>query len=169
MRTITTTLYHFNELPTEKAKENAREWWRDKPCNYYSYAAEASASIKAFAEYFGVRVSSHCFSSNLRETRIEIHGLTKDTFAGINTYITDRDYMPTGYCFDCALWATFYDEVREHGDPLLAFNRAILAVREAITEDVKHQESDEYIDETLTMNEYEFTEDGKLYKHTQTS
>lgn len=169
MRTVTTTLYFFNELPTEKAKEKARSWWRDNSDNDYDFITEAIASVDAFAKYFGVGLYDCRFSSNISETKLEIRGLTEDTFVGIDTYITDRDHMPTGYYLDCDLWQTFYDEVREHGDPLLAFNRSILAAKKAIAEDVEHQESDEYIDEVLTINEYEFTEDGKLYKHTQTS
>jgi hypothetical protein len=164
-----TTLYHFDELPTEKAKKNARSWWRDNSDNDYSSATEAVASINAFAEYFGARVSNYWFSSNISSTRIEIYGLTEDTFVGIDTYITDRDHMPTGYYLDCDLWQTFYDEVREHGNPLHAFNRAMLAAKKAITEDVEYQESDEYIDAALTINEYEFTKDGKFYKDTQTT
>lgn len=169
MRTITTTLYYFDELPTEKAKENARSWWRDNSDKDYDFTTEKLASVDAFAEYFGARVASYWFSSNISETKIAIVGVDADSFLGIDTYITDRDHMPTGYYLDCDLWQTFYDEVREHGDPLLAFNRSILAAKKAIAEDVEHQESDEYIDEVLTINEYEFTEDGKLYKHTQTS
>ena len=69
--------------------------------------------------------------------------------------------MPTGFYLDCELWQTFYDEVREHGDPLLAFNRAILAAKKAIAEDVAHHASNEHIDQMLTINDYEFTEDGK--------
>jgi hypothetical protein len=164
MRTITTTLYHFDELPTEKAKENARSWWRDNSDNDYSSTTEAVASIKAFAEYFGGKVNDYWFSSNINSTHVKIENIDSSSFKSIDTYITDRDHMPTGYYLDCDLWQTFYDEVREHGDPLLAFNRAMLAAKKAITEDVEYQESDEYIDEALTINEYEFTEDGEFYK-----
>ena len=169
MRTITTTLYHFDELPTEKAKENARSWWRDSSDNDYTFTTEAVASVDAFVEYFGVRLCDYRFRSNIDETGVVLSGVDADSFVGIDTYITDRNYIPTGYYLDCELWQTFYDEVREHGDPLLAFNRAILAARKAITEDVAYHESDEYIDETLTINEYEFTENGKFYKDTQTT
>lgn len=162
MRTVTTTLYFFNELPTNKAKEKARSWWREQT-DGYQHEHEALDSIKVFAEYFGGEVHSYWFSSNLSSTHVDVNGVDADSFVGIDTYITDRDHMPTGYYLDCDLWQTFYDEVREHGDPLLAFNRSILAVKKAITEDVEYQESDEHIDEMLTINDYEFTEDGKLY------
>lgn len=34
MRTVEITLYHYDELPTEKAKEKAREWWLQDGLGY---------------------------------------------------------------------------------------------------------------------------------------
>lgn len=164
MRTVTTPLYHFDELPTEKAKEKAREWWRDQT-DGYQHGNETVESLYAFIRYFGGKLLDWRFSSNRVECFVTTDGVEEDedNFVGIDTYITDRGLMPTGYYLDCDLWTTFYEKVREHGSPVRAFDAAISAALDTVSEDIEYQESDEYIDETLTMNDYEFTEDGKLY------
>lgn len=54
MKAITINLYTFNELPTEKAKERARDWWRkvssgDRP-------EAALANIEAAAGFLGITI-----------------------------------------------------------------------------------------------------------------
>lgn len=75
----------------------------------------------------------------------------------------DREKMPTGYCLDCTLWNTFYDQFKKTGDALYAFNDAIDEAVSEIVKDAEWHYSDESIDEMLEINEYDFTENGKLY------
>lgn len=57
MRTVTTTLYRFNELPAA-AKKRAAEEHRCSG-SQYPWAEEALASIRALAEHFGGRVTTY--------------------------------------------------------------------------------------------------------------
>jgi len=74
----------------------------------------------------------------------------------------DRDSMPTGYCLDCALWFTFFDEFKRTGSAKKAFDDAIYAGFKAWRDDMEYQLSDESIDESMTINEYEFYENGEM-------
>ena len=71
--------------------------------------------------------------------------------------------MPTGYYLDCDLWMTFYDEFKRTSSAKKAFDKALWAGFIAFRNDLEAQLSDEYIDEHLTINEYQYTETGKLF------
>ena len=158
MRTATVELYQFNEL-SDEAKERAREWWRENLD--YPWWSDAEASIRAFCDHFGVRVKDYsigAYSPSHLDTDAE-----NGHFRGIKLKAINREAMPTGYCLDCALWQTFYDEFKRTGSALYAFNEAIDAAVKEVREDMEYQYSDESVDEMLTINEYEFTENGKIY------
>ena len=158
MRTATVNLYKFDEL-SDTAKEIAREWWRNGLD--YPWWSESNDSIRAFCDHFGVTVKDYsigAYQPSYLDTDAE-----NSHFRGVKLKGIDRDYMPTGYCLDCALWQTFYDEFKRTGDALYAFNEAIDAAVKEIREDAEYQYTDECVDEMLTINEYEFTEDGKIY------
>ena len=75
----------------------------------------------------------------------------------------DKDAMPNGYCLECTLYETFYREFERTGNAFYAFNEALDAAAKEMRNDWEYQYSDEAIDEFLTGNEYEFTENGKIY------
>ena len=158
MRTAKIELYKFNEL-SDDAKEKAREWY--KTDLDYPWWDESINSIKAFCDYFNVKIKDYeigAYSPSYLTT-----DANNANFRGIKLKSIDRENMPTGYCLDCTLWQTFYDQFKRTGDALYAFNDAIDdAVRE-IVRDAEYQYSDESIDEMLTINEYDFTENGKIY------
>ena len=158
MRTATVELYQFNEL-SDEAKERAREWWRENLD--YPWWSDAKASILEFCGHFGVMVQEYsigAFEPAWMETNA-----ANENFRGIKLKAINREAMPTGYCLDCALWQTFYDEFKRTGSALYAFNEAIDAAVKGVREDMEYQYSDESVDEMLTINEYEFTENGKIY------
>ncbi len=159
MRTETITIYQFKELPTEEAKEKAREWWRNGID--FSWDSESISSIKAFCEAFGVNLSNWSVGpySNPEYTT----DATNEHFRGRRLREFDRYAMPTGYCLDCSLWTTFYDEFKRTGDARGAFDSALWAGFKAWQDDMEYQLSDECIDEMLEINEYEFTEDGERF------
>ena len=158
MRQQTVNLYQFSEL-SEDAKENAREWYRQNLD--YPWGDESMNSIKVFCDEFGASIKDYsigAFCHSYIDTDAE-----NANFRGLKLKTVKRDYMPTGYCLDCALWNTFYDEFKRTGDALYAFNEAIDAAVKEIREDAEYQYSDDAVDEMLTINEYEFTENGKIY------
>lgn len=160
MRTATITLYKFDELPSECAKERARERGRQWIAEDPARDAESLESVKVFCEFFGVKLkdwevgaySPFSFSTDAENRH----------FRGRKLRDFDRDYMPTGYCLDCDLWMTFYDEFKKIGDAKTAFNEALHAGFKAWRDDLEFQLDDEYIDEFLTINEYEFDEYGNF-------
>ena len=158
MKTATINLYQFNEL-SDDAKERAREWWRDGL--EYFWWDESIGSIRAFCDHFGVKIKDYsigAYSPSYMDTDAE-----NANFRGMRLADFTRDAMPTGYCLDCALWQTFYDEFKRTGSALKAFNEAIDAAVTEIKEDAEYQYSDECIDELLVANKYDFTENGKIY------
>ena len=158
MRTATIELYKFDELPDD-AKDIARNWYLQDI--EYPWFHESLNSIKAFCDHFGVSVkdwSIGAFSPSWLTT-----DATNANFRGIKLKSIDRENMPTGYCLDCDLWSTFYDEFKRTGDALYAFNQAIDAAVDSIVKDAEYQYTNESVDEMLIINDYEFTIDGNIH------
>lgn len=156
--TITRSLYQFHEL-SEKAKASAREWFRDGIAGEYSWTDESLYSIKTFCAAFDAKLTGweicpytyYTFKTDA----------TAENFRGRKLRDFDRGAMPTGYCLDCELWQTFHDEFKRTGDAKRAFNEALEAAFKAWREDMEYQLSDEAIDESISINEYEFSETGE--------
>jgi hypothetical protein len=156
MRTIETTIFTFDEL-NDKAKERAREWYRDGLD--FSWADESMGSIEAFCKHFGARLTNWSIGA------FEPYSFDVDApaslFRGLKLRDIDRDAMPTGYCLDCSLWFTFYDTFKLTGCASKAFEAAIDQAFKDWRSDMEWQLSDEAIDENILCNRYEFTETGK--------
>ena len=158
MRTATIELYKFDEL-SDDAKEIARSDYRQHVD--YPWFDDALKSIKAFCDHFGVSVKDWeigAFSPSYLTT-----DANNANFRGIKLKSIDREQMPTGYCLDCDLWFTFYDEFKRTGDALYAFNQAIDAAVDSIVKDIEYQYTNESVDEMLIINNYEFTIDGNIH------
>jgi len=156
MRTKTIELYTFEEL-SEKAKETARNWWRDGLD--FAWGEESLDSIRAFCTEFGAQ---------LTDWNIGPHSpldytvkAENQNFRGRKLKEFNRDAMPTGYCLDCDLYQTFYDEFKRTGSAKKAFEEVIEAGFKAWRTDMESQLEDEYIDDCLVANEYEFTKEGE--------
>lgn len=161
MRTEIIVLYKFQELPTEAAKECAREKGREWLSNDPAWCDESRQSIEAFCDEFGVRLtdwSVGAYSPIDYSTNAENHH-----FRGRKLREFKRDYMPTGYCLDCALWQTFHDEFKRTGSAKKAFEAALDAAFREWRSDLEAQLSDDYIEDFLSANEYEFDSTGKLH------
>lgn len=161
MRTETITLYKFQELTNERAKERARERGRQWMSEDPAWCDESRQSIQAFCEHFGV---------TLRDWSVGAYSpidystdATNQHFRGVKLRDIDRNAMPTGYILDCTLWQTMHDEFKRTGDAKAAFESALDAGFKEWRDDLKGQLEDEYIDDFLTANEYEFDEDGYLH------
>lgn len=156
MRTETRTIYTINEL-TDDAKERARDWYRHGM--EYHWSDESRESIEAFCKHFGVKLKDWevgAFGSINYTTDAE-----NRHFRGLRLRDFNREHMPTGYCLDCDLWMTFYDQFKATGDAKAAFDAALWEAFKSWRNDMEHQHSDEYIDENLSINEYEFDEQGR--------
>jgi hypothetical protein len=159
METIEINLYAFDEL-SDEAKERAREWWRDG--FDYPWWSESHESIRAFLDHFGVEMRDWSMGERGRDY-IKTNA-NKGHFRGRKLRDYSRDFMPTGYYLDSALWGTFHDEWEATSDPMYAFQQALESALGAIASDVEYQFTDEAVDECLRINDYQFTEDGRLYR-----
>ena len=156
MRVIEETIYHFAEL-SDEAKETARDSFRDmEPF----WSKESIQSIEAFCDAFNVSLLD--YSVDIYRSFYRTNA-SNANFRGKRLAQFNRDYMPTGYCLDIYLWTTFYDAFRTTGDAKYAFNAALYAGFKAWREDMKYQTTDEYIDEFILANGYEFYENGKPF------
>lgn len=155
MRTIKQTIYTFDEL-NESAKERARQWFKES--HDLAWNEESRESIQAFCSHFGVKlkdwsIGAFCpfdYSTNAENQH----------FRGVKLRDFKREHTPTGYCLDCDLWMTFYDTFKRTGDAKGAFDAALWAGFKAWRDDLEWQYSDEYAEETILINEYEFNEEG---------
>lgn len=155
METITLEVFTVSEL-SDDAKEKARAWWRNG--REYSWSDESRQSIETFCDYFGVtlkdwRVDAWNYDFSVRIENGNFRGCKLKNFC--------RDHMPTGYSLDCVLWQTFYDTFKKTGDAKGAFEDALHAGFKAWRDDMRWQDSDENIDEELTINEWRFLADGR--------
>ena len=157
MRVIEQTIYQFDEL-SDKAKETARDHFRDLD---YVWTNEAKQSIETFCSAFNVSLLDFCVDAYC--PFYYKTDASNANFRDNNLSQFNRDYMPTGYCLDNELWMTFYDVFRNTGDAKYAFNEALDAGFGAWREDMEYQTTDEYIDDFIIGDGYEFYENGKMF------
>ena len=157
MKTKTINVYSFDEL-SEKAKDHARYECRKNDVFVYIGWKESFESLKTFCDYFNINIKDYEVSI-YRHSFVQTDAANQN-FRGIKLKSLNRDNMPTGYCMDCSLWLTFYDVFKTSGNALQAFNEAIDQWIKDVVSDMEYQDSDEYIDEYMICNEYEFYEDG---------
>jgi hypothetical protein len=162
MRTVEIEVYSFGEL-SEKAKDVARNKWREH--SDYPWWDDAKSSIDAFCAHFGVTRKDYEVSTHrpyyFRTDADNAHFRGKQ----LKQYTPDGpvNAKTSGYCLDFALWGTFYNTFKQTGNAKYAFNEALDAAFKDVVSDMEWHESDEAIDETLTINEYEYTADGRQH------
>ncbi len=178
MREEVIKVYKFNELD-DQAKQKAREWYRQG--FEYHWARENMDSLKAFADWFQLRIRDYSLGgSDNRSQGVKYELRCDDNLLGMSgarlwRYFQNNPHMLpdlsgdcpfTGYCFDetlldpfrqfmkrPAVGTTYEDLVKD----------AIDAFCKTYADDVDYNYSDEAVDESIEANEYEFTEDGEPY------
>jgi hypothetical protein len=144
MRNITVTLYKFDELPTEEAKEVARDWWRDMESQnpawqqeHYQSTKEAMKFIDSYRMWDGVE--------GLEAAAVKLQG----------------ECPWTGYCAD----ATAIDAIVEACGGLTDISEIKRRVQqdmdEAWEKECEAAMEDENVDENIIANNYEFLENGE--------
>lgn len=155
MKKVEITVFRFDELK-EKAKDKARAEFRAKW--QYPWFDENMASLKAFVEHLGGRVLKYSIGDldGFVTTTLE----PRDLFDAKKTDF-NRDYMPTGYIADSYLWEEFYNNFHFGGHH--AYLCAIDSFIRFVAQDVEDFFTNESIDDTLIMNEYDFLPDGSVF------
>lgn len=152
MRTITTTIniYTFDELD-DRAKEKARGWYREGALDYewwdsvYEDAERVGLRITAFDLGRGQRCEGELIESvgdSVRAIFAE-HGRECDTFKLAQAYYQRRH---DGYPMD-------EDEYRK---------RLLEEYYIMLDHEYEYLMSDEYVDESIKENGYEFDANGEL-------
>lgn len=160
MEIIEVTIYKFDEL-NDTAKEKARNWYREDLD--YPWFSEAIGSIRAFVKHFGAELRDWQIGSGSGRDYIKTNA-TNENFRGVKLKDIDKDYMPTGYCLDADLWGEFFRVFQRTGDAKYSFEQALEEAIVGIQRDIDYQYSDECVDETLRINDYQFTEDGRVWQ-----
>jgi hypothetical protein len=159
MEVVELQIFQFNELD-EKAKDKAREWYRQDI--EYPWFDEAKDSLKAFCDHFGVTVKDWSLGDNQGYVKTDAE---QRHFRGIKLSEQKRDAMPTGLWLDCELFQHFYDEFKNTGDAKAAFDDALHNLVRAVSRDVEYYYSDESADENIETNMWTFTAEGKYYPY----
>lgn len=147
MRTVTPapfTLYLIDELPTEAAKEAARDWWRTLEAQNPTWAGE------------------HCDSRDAALDAIEdLDAFTAEDLPAQVRNILDasQNCAWTGYCADGVLWDNMKDW--KPGDDIPTRSEVRGWYERAWEQEMESRMEADAVDENLRANEYEFTEDGR--------
>jgi hypothetical protein len=172
MKTITTKVYQFSEL-SDAAKENARDWWHQCAIHLewwnstYDDAKRIGLKITGF-ELDCNRQAAGKFISGAEECAWKIekeHGEQCETFKTAQAFLKERDAI---------VQAAPRDEV---GEPVSEWeldeklNECEAEFLKSILEDYsimlqnesEYLVSNEAVDESITDNEYTFTESGKRF------
>lgn len=163
MRTITTTLYKFDEL-TEDAKRKAIqrlndintmfEWWE----YIYEYAEEVGIEIIGFnIDHGDISIK---FADSIKKTMeliLSEHGVICDTYKLATRYLSERKRLEQYYNGIKLEEKLSFIDTEFTGQ----LEKCYLKL---LQEDYDYRTSDEAIIEGIQANEYEFTEDGNLYK-----
>lgn len=158
MHTVEVNIYTFEELD-DRAKEKARDWWRS--VGEFPWFDDYQASLIAFCDKFNIRITECYLSADYRAS-VSTDAM-QSHFRGLKLKDVKRDEMPTGFTADCSLMFEFYDVFKKTGDAKYAFEQAIEQFLIDLRNDIESTYEDEYIDEMLIANLYEFTEDGKRW------
>lgn len=188
MRTEIVGIYSYDEL-SDDAKEKAREYFRHNDYEY-AWTDEWNDSINAFCKVMPVERGDyqigafypsyqHCVFTD--DDAAELYGvraykwLLNNGYNGaFNKYtgefetaqkIIEGTCPLTGYCGDCDLFYPIAEFMKKPGNRALSelFQDCFDSWLKAYQSDLEYQNSDEYIEESIIANEYEFTKDGKFY------
>ena len=179
MKTIKINIYKFDEL-SETAKEKALNDYRND--FDFFWTDEGFESIEKGLDYFDFSIHDYeidyldinrCF---IKIDNNESQNIENIEYIRLYKYLVNNylDYKPellkgncpfTGYCVD----ESFLDPIRKFINKPYSINfrelmdECVYSALKDIVSDCEYQYSDEGIIETILANDYDFTEDGKLY------
>lgn len=149
MRTIEIKLFQYDELPTEAAKEKAREWFAQGLFDFDWWDPTYED-----AENIGLKITSFDWY------RHEIDGKLQTSVNDIARKIRAEHGKQCG-THKLALTVDLR-KANDRGEDMETFERALLQEYLAmLMREMEYMESREYIEDTIRGNEYEFIETGK--------
>jgi len=178
MKTVEINVYQFDEL-SDKAKQKAREWWVEGGLDYgwwygtFDDANQIDCEISAF----DIDRASYCdlkCKYGFQETATKIlqnHGESCDTYQLAKEFNEEYDNLVEKYgSYDANQDSYIVDEENEYDfdqevDELESEYEKMLGEEylSILRKEYEWLTSEEQIDESIRINEYEFTEDGKIF------
>lgn len=173
MRTIETTLYHYNEL-TPEAQERAREWYRECQDQDGYLWRESRESLDQFLSEFNAEFR------NRNQYSIRVNGgYARESDISDLSYVRLWKYLNANHadCISkighCQFTGMCWDEVLLDGiaefmrKPYETDFEGLLYsccedLRIAVENEIDYQNSDEAIEESILANEYEFNDQGEI-------
>lgn len=180
MRTIETQVFTYDEL-SESAKEKARNWWREASQHddwvepILEDADNIGLRIKEFDLDRGVKASFKQYAESTAVACMQDHGAECETYKDSEQFLLDLKTKKEAMESSIAA-------LEESGDPddkiadIESDFDDWLEDREAeylhdmsenyrimLNREYEYVNSDDYVEETIRANEYEFTADGKIY------
>ncbi len=172
MRTIETTLYHYNEL-TPEAQERAREWyrncaddgylWRESRDSLDQFLSEFNADFRRGNQY-SIRVNGgYAMECDISEmSYVRLWKYLQNNHGEVIRKIGNCQF--TGACWDECLLDGIAEFMRK---PYRTDFESLLYsccedLRIAVEAEIDYQNSGEAIAESILANEYEFNDHGEI-------
>lgn len=175
MKTVTTTIYKFDEL-SEKGKKNAIQknwdinvhygWWK---CTYDD-AENVGIKINGFdidrGNYCKIEINDSCYHT--ASLIIKDYGEVCETYKTAKQFIDEYDALVKKYSdgknTDRVTEENEYDFDNEANDLGEEFKKAIAEdYRIILQKEFEYLTSEEAIIETIKANDYDFTDNGDIY------
>jgi len=182
MRTITKTIYNFDEL-SEESQQNTCEYVRENWVNFYPSHNDNIKSLKEFAKLLGGKASWEVQLSGYGHSGARITDLPDYLTEDNKEYRSEDSYQPldwihdnqeiietccpfTGYHMDEYLLDPMREYLKDPADHTMEqlINKGVMLWVKAYVADWDSCYTDEYIADFFVANEFEFDEDGSIYK-----
>jgi hypothetical protein len=172
VKTIETKVYEFAEL-TEEAKDKAREWYRESALydEWWESTYEDAERIGLKITSFGLDRDRHAKgeftmpAAHVAEAIKKEHGNTCETFKTALAFIESCKALDAKTPKDAdgvPLDESAFDEAQDEQDA--EFLRSLLEDYSILLQnEMEYLLSDEAVDESITANEYTFTEEGERF------
>ncbi len=166
MKTISTTVYTFDEL-SDEAKEKARNWYREGSYDYewWESVYEDAASIGLKITGFDIGRGSYCEGTLTLSSRRVAENIIKDHGGDCETHKTAVAFMDK--------LKTIALKYPDEGDEVAAeeieaaeqdFSISLREdYRSMLQREWDYINSGEAVDDNIIVNEYTFTESGKRF------
>ena len=153
MKEVTIQVFKFHELEKNIQEKVISHFRCD---NDYVFIDDDIKIIKEFAEDFGVNVYDYSLSPYS-------HSYIKYDFDNFDEDNINLSEMLN----DEPLYEILFDEFKkQYGythDYKYSFEQVMERAKKYILDEMEYQDSDNYIIETIEINDYDFTEDGNIH------
>src|SRR6056300_1186360 len=153
MKTVKINIYKFNELEKTIQKKVIDKF---KYEDDYMFIDEDIKIIKEFAEDFGVNIYDYSLSPY--SYSYFKYNFDNDDIDNINLSEMKSDEPLYEILFN-----EFKKKYKYTHDYEYSFEQVMEKAKKYIIDEMIYQDSDEYITETIEINNYDFTEDGNIH------